>query len=353
MKRRSFLKKSLATAAGISLVPSAVRAVDQNELKNKPEILNAYYFRAHMYTMVPRQVREDMQWMADLGTNVVSVGVIEQDLFAAVENIAIVCKEAERVGMQVYAVPSRWGGLFAGAPKVPSLFSVKNPQTWMLNKDGSPQVSNVSGVKSSVHYPETFEFFIESLDEMFRHWPIKGVIWDEPKSYGFDYSPKAIENLGPDAPEEAHVKATVDFHGRLNKYIKDKYPDITTNLFAYANLKDSELALIAKTQHLDYLGCDGRPWYNSDGGQQESGGKVLLGENAGERFLSAAKQNNKKSLWLIENHNLATADIPLMDKRLPEVLQHPVDHLIYYYYPRNVADPEKAMQVISKHLNKQ
>jgi hypothetical protein len=50
-------------------------------------------------------------------------------LFAAVENIEIICNEASKLGMDVFAIPSRWGGLFAGASKVPSLFSVKNPQT--------------------------------------------------------------------------------------------------------------------------------------------------------------------------------------------------------------------------------
>ncbi len=42
MKRRNFIQKSLTTAAGISLVPTALQAVDQNEPKNKPEILNAF-----------------------------------------------------------------------------------------------------------------------------------------------------------------------------------------------------------------------------------------------------------------------------------------------------------------------
>ena len=36
-----------------------------------------------MYTCVPRQIREDMEWMAAIGTNFVCVGVLEQDLFAA------------------------------------------------------------------------------------------------------------------------------------------------------------------------------------------------------------------------------------------------------------------------------
>jgi hypothetical protein len=63
--------------------------------------LNAYYFRAHMYTLVPRHVREDMEWMADIGTDAVTIGVLEQDLTAAVENIQIVHREAERAGLPV------------------------------------------------------------------------------------------------------------------------------------------------------------------------------------------------------------------------------------------------------------
>ena len=69
--------------------------------------LNAYYFRAHMYTLVPRQVREDMQWMADIGTDIVSPAILEQDLAAVPRNLDLISREAERVGMDVYAVPLR------------------------------------------------------------------------------------------------------------------------------------------------------------------------------------------------------------------------------------------------------
>ncbi len=110
-----------------------------------------------MYTLVPRHVREDLKWMADVGTNVVSVAVIEQDLFAAVENIEIICNEATKLGMDVWAVPSRWGGLVAGAPKVPSLFTIQNHDTWKLNKDGSYASSSVSGRISSIFHPATFD----------------------------------------------------------------------------------------------------------------------------------------------------------------------------------------------------
>lgn len=352
IERRKFIEKVVLGSASTVLLPELVKAnIEKNrETIKGDKILNAYYFRAHTYTIVPRQVKEDLKWMADLGTNVISIAVLEQDLFAAVENIQIICNEASKLGMKVFAVPSRWGGMFAGAPKVPSLFSVKNPQTWVLKEDGKPLISDVSGVISSVHYPETKEFFIESLDKVFKTWDISGIIWDEPKSFLIDYSEKAIENLGAKADLQTHVKATVNFYSEINRHIRINYPKVSTSMFGYANLPDMIVKEAAKTQYLDYYGCDGRPWRNEDGGQQEGDGKVLIG--AGDRFLKEAKNVGKKSLWLIENHNMQMADIKLMDKRMPEILSKDIDHLIYYYYPRNIENPDVAMNLLAKHLKR-
>ncbi len=175
MDRRTFLHKSIATSGTLALAPAAVSQSTGKKSGAENKLLNACYFRAHMYTMVPRHIREDMKWMAGAGTNVVSIAVPEQDLYAAVENIQTVCEEAAKAGMAVHAVPSRWGGLVAGAPKVPSMFSVTNPQTWMLRKDGKPAFNGTSGVTSSIHYPETYDFFCGSVDKIVRIHPnIKG-----------------------------------------------------------------------------------------------------------------------------------------------------------------------------------
>lgn len=348
MERRYFIKKAASSIAATSvftvLKPFPVFA-NRNE-----KILNAYYLRAHMYTLVPRHIREDLKWMADKGTNAVSLGIIEQDLFAAVENVDIICNEAAKLNMDVYAVPSRWGGMVAGAPKVPSLFSVQNPQTWVLEEDGTPVKSEVSGVVSSVHYPETDEFFRSSADKMFALWDIRGIIWDEPKSFRKDYSPNAIAALGKDAPLVKHYQAVADFYSRINAYLKQKFPEKYLALFAYAHWSDEKIQIASSIEHLDFFGCDGRPWHSEDGGKLESKGKVLLGEQGGERFLTAAKERGRKSLWLIENHNMASEDIPLLKKRLPEIVSKDVDHLIYYYYPRNLDKPEEIMSVIGHYL---
>lgn len=353
MKRRSFLKNGLATAAAATIPANLAMADEGFTIQNRPasaNILNAYYFRAHMYTMVPRQVREDMLWMADNGTNVISVAILEQDLWAAVENIEIVCNEAAKVGIDVHAVPSRWGGIVAGAPKVPSIFTITHPQTYVLEKDGTPKTSPVSGRISSVHYPETLEFVKSTILKCINLWDIKGVVWDEPKTLGIDYSPMALKNLGANPAPEQQVQANADFYSDINQTIKEKYPGFITSMFLQANKPDIMVSGMAKTRYLDYYGCDGRPWRDEDGGKQEDSGKVLLGN--GERFLDAAKNNNKKTLWLAENHNMLNEDAELMDKRMPEILEKNVDQLIYYYYPRNLESPDMIMNVMVRHIKK-
>ncbi|NJO87555.1 MAG: hypothetical protein HC831_00290 [Chloroflexia bacterium] len=350
MNRSNFLKTSLLAGAGIALEGRKSFSAPKKQ-KSSNKILNSYYFRAHTYTLVPHQVSEDLKWMADAGTNVVSVAVLEQDLFAAQENLEIICNQAARLGMEVWAVPSRWGGLVAGAPKVPSLFTILNQETWKKNKDGSFASSDVSGRMSSIFHPATSEFMQETAKKVFKTWDMKGLIWDEPKSLGPDYHELAIKKLGENPTSEAFIDANVEFYSRINKSIKSDFPTKEIGLFIYANKNDMTVRKCATIDDMDVYGCDGRPWGTIDGGKQESEGKVLL-DGVGQRFIDAAKANDKKSLWLIENHNMADDDIPILEKRLPELIASDVDHLVYYYYPRNLSSPDKIMNIIKKNIQK-
>ena len=339
-------KAALATAATGFLSREATGTVPKRE---GGRILNAYYFRAHMYTLVPHQVREDLQWMADIGTNAVSIAILEQDLRAAVENVEIVANEANKLGMDLMVVPSRWGGLLAGAPKVPSVFTIQNPQAWMVTKDGGFYLDENVGTHSSFHYPETVNFFKASLDKIFNLWNVKGIIWDEPKVYDIpDFSNMAKTKISAVENISLHNKAFSNFFSELNTHIKTNYPEVSTNLFIYANHRKEVIDSIATIANLDYMGCDGRPWSTKDTGQVEQEGKVLLGP--GQSFLEAARKNDKKSLLLVENHNMTADNNTLMDKRLPEVLALKPEHLIYYYYPRNLDKPNENMAIIRKHM---
>ena len=114
MNRREFLKTTAVGAASLSTLPMSSGGAAgaglspggyERTVNRSRSRIAAYYFRAHMYTCVPRHIRDDMEWMADKGTNYVCPAFLEQDLFAAYENHAMIAEEAARVGMQVLAVP--------------------------------------------------------------------------------------------------------------------------------------------------------------------------------------------------------------------------------------------------------
>jgi hypothetical protein len=362
MNRRTFLSSSAAATITLPALPLASAAQPPRPVNHTATAIGAYYLNAHMYTYVPRHIRADMEWMAALGTQYVCVGVLEQDLFAAYENHALIAQEAARVGLKLIAVPSRWGGLTAGAPKVPSLFTMLNPETKIANKQGRTAIMpRVSGGISSVHHPDTFKFFTESLAELYKQHPhLAGFIIDEPKCFIVDTSPAAVKALGKDAPLTAHYAAARDFWSRVCAFAKQRWPDKLTFLFQQAHNPPDELAAGAGVQHLDYYGADGRPWdaaadarMEGAGDGQESGkGKILL-SGKGESFIKAARAvPGRKSFFLIENHNLHASMIDAMDRHYPAVLALKPDFAAYYYYPRNVQDPDRAMAVIAGHIRR-
>jgi len=361
MNRRTFLKSSATAAVALPALASAATPAPRS-VNRGPAKIAAYYLRAHMYTCVPRHIRDDMEWMADKGTDFVCPAVLEQDLFAAKENLDLITAEAARVGIQVLAVPSRWGGLTAGAPKVPSLFSMLNPDTLLVNKKGTSAIQpKVSGSISSIHHPKTFKFFCDTLAEMYTQHPTwSGFIIDEPKCFMVDTSKMAVAALGKDAPIEVHYRAASDFFGRVCAFAKQKWPDKQTIMFQQAHLNLAELEIGAVTPNLDYYGADGRPWGLADDdkmkgsaeGQESGKGKVLL-SGKGQAFIDQARRTpGRKSFFLIENHNLQASMIEPLDRNYPEVLRLPADMFCYYYYPRNVEEPDRTMNVIGGHIRR-
>jgi len=258
--------------------------------------------------------------------------------------------------MQLYVVPSRWGGMVAGCPKVPSLFAAKHPEACMHREDGSPFIS-MFGPVASVHHPATYEFFCETLDTLFKIVDVNGIIWDEPKIlHDSDYSEAARNALGDEGlkEEQAQADAVARFFGKISAYALSRRPELRTCMFTYAHVGQETIDRCAAIPELTDFGCDGRPYRAEDGGGNDNtdgeGATKLLCDH-GPAFVEAAKRNGKRPLFLIENHALANEDLPKMDERLPEVLSLGAEHMIYYY-PRSLEDPDANMAIIAKHLSK-
>jgi hypothetical protein len=256
--------------------------------------------------------------------------------------------------MKLFVTPSRWGSLVAGCPKVPSLFSAKNPEVWAVNRDGSPDIS-AFGPFASVHHPATFEFFAGSLEKLFSIAPVEGIIWDEVKGLSSrDYSPaaqKALQDKNID-DVNVHIDAKAAFFERVNAEALKFRPDCMMSMFVFGHLKGYTVERLAAISNLNCFGLDGRPYRSEDGGGNDSGKtaahKLLL--DHAPLFIETAHANGKWAFMLIENHAMSSRDIDIMEQRLPEVLELDVEHVCYYYYPRSVSEADRAMNVLKKEL---
>jgi hypothetical protein len=261
---------------------------------------------------------------------------------------------AERAGLEVHAVPSRWGGLVAGWPGAPSLFSATHPETWMLYEDGSPNFRGTWGPMSSVHHEATGEHFRECLDVILEY-PLAGIIWDEPKPLiHVDHSPAAKARApGGDtagAGAEWNVDSVADFFEMAGRHAKSKRPAVKLTMFLYSWLDGYVVERTAAIPTLDYYGCDGRPWTLEEDSElrDDPAGKVLLPKM--DRFLDAARANGKAGFVLIETQGLPPEACPAIDRRLPEVLDRGTDHVAYYYYGGALEDAERLMEIQARHL---
>lgn len=368
--RRDFLHKSAITAAAAGSLAVGGRLATSGAVTPRAEaagtppwrILNAYYFRGQMYTSVPAQVRADMQWMADHGTTAVTIGVLEQDLDSATQNIDRICTEAHRAGMKVFATPSRWGNIVAGSLKVPSIFTNKHSDSWILSSSGKPTNTGF-GFASSVHYQEVVDFFTSNLQQLLTQWPIEGIIWDEPKTLETqDYSANAVAQKPPGSSDDWYTDTVCDFFDDVSGYAKSINPDVVVSLFIYSTYSDSDqnpyvMQRCAQIKNIDYFGCDGRPWHVSDdlgplGDGNNPYTKVLL-PNA-QQFIAAAQQNGKGGVVLMENFSFDPPEpyyIDLMTRTIPQVITLKPEHLIYYYYGRSITDPDAVMKVTATALD--
>lgn len=310
----------------------------------------AYYIHQYQYNQTPAHTREDMAWIAENGFDGVAMVVNEHDLVKGDRNIDLVFSSAKAAGLKVHLVPSRWGGLVAGTPGIKSAFSSSHPDDLMRSKSGAVQQNSLWGALASVHSPATFSFYCEMLDQIFSRWSFDGIIWDEPKGFGVeDYSIHAMKKRPDGAGIYWDNQQFAHFFDRLGEYLKTKYPHIRLSMFVYATMPQEVLDCCCAIRYLDDIGIDGNPFIQNRSTDKQ--GKTLL-EN-GDKIMKMAHHAGKNGLMLIENFDLTLEETALMDANLPEILSyvhHKDDVVMAYYYGRNNEDPDRVMEITSKHL---
>lgn len=315
--------------------------------------LNALYYSMHHHCLVPRHLEDDLKRIRDLGAEGITIAALEQDLDAAAGNLDRLFSAVEDCGLEVHVAPSRWAGLVAGSPKVPSSFAARHPGTWSLEASGQPVFQGHVGPVCSLFHPSVADFFEGEIRRWARAYPVAGFVWDEVKPVDFlDHHPLALEAAGGGGPSaQRQLEAAAGFFDRMGRAAADARPGVRRSMFLYAHCGDAALEVLGAIGALDAFGCDGRPWPAGDApaDPEHRADKSLITQ--GPRFLDCAKRNGKESLFLLENHNFHSAEADAsMDRHLPELLAMGPDHLLFYYCARNTPDPEGQLAILAKHF---
>lgn len=255
--------------------------------------INCFYQSKFAYTIVPWQIREDLQRIKDTGADIITLNVLEQDHKAANENIRLVLAEAEKVGLETWFVPERWVGIFSGVNDFPSVFTIKNMHTAVRDAQGDILQTSIGPV-SSIFHKKTQSFLRKKLKECFKSFGFKGIIWDQP-NLPVDKKHTAIDYIL--------------FFKKLNADLRQQYPSISIH------------------------------W------RKNSHSPIRIdGNTAGISDIPANK------IVFFSHQNYTTEQTNRMGTELTDLFKLQPQMFCYYDYPANVVAPQKSMEILEQFL---
>jgi hypothetical protein len=345
MRRRGFLKSSLAMGTSLALARSHASA---GMFPRKEKLTAAYYLRAGMFTQVPKNLKSDLDLMKKWDTDIVCISIHYLQLLRAGINVDRIVREVKDRNMQVYVIPARVAGLTAASPIV-SFFTAYHPEALSLKRDGTPNLRSTQGPIASFYHPETIQYVTNFGLKILENWDVDGIVWDEPKcTWWQDFSPLALKN-NPDGDFRIYIRDMAAFFSGINQKLREKKPSLKLVLFDEAVRNDIVIEESATTTPLDYFGCDGKPWPGHLPDDGNGTPKNLFGN--GQRYLQAARKEGKGSFFLVENFNLDTRKTDLFEQYLPQVMEMDIDMMGYYFYGSGLEQPERVMKITAKNLN--
>lgn len=261
-------------------------------------LLNCYYYAPHNHTLLGKHLQADFEHMCELGVDVVSICVQEEQLHNwHSRRLRNVCELAQALGLQVYAVPNRWCGLVAGWLDGYSTWSLLHPHTFHAG-DTPPGVSDPN-------LKEVRDHFERTLRNLLRDYPIDGVVWDEPRSV---------------RPE------LVPFLDEMSAFARSLRPELTLSMFAESGRVETA-PQYAATKHIDYLGADGHVRSGSHR-MHRMKNTIFQSHAVFHPLLQAA---GKKAVFLLEAQRHRDEDLADYLAVLDSAFNLPMDQLMFYY----------------------
>ncbi|HEY9077692.1 MAG TPA: hypothetical protein VIO61_14255 [Anaerolineaceae bacterium] len=309
-------------------------------------MITAYFLNHGHWTVIPHQLDDNFADMVDCGFKAVAISVSESEMKYSRRALEIQINLAKKRKLKVFAIPSRIGGRFAGAPLMPSLWLATHPHCAVPNRGSRLPIACLES-------PEFVDWVKEFLSVLIGDYDLDGLIWDEPKEPGFiSLHPESIIRYGSSPTEEQMCQGFVNFLQEMTAYCLDLFPRLIVSLFVQISDPEYFTERAAKIKGIRYFGYDGNLAPQSYFHEEPDWHKYRI-EEAWERTLRECSAGNKKTFALIENTLMPASAIPEYEANLEAYLQnYRPNQLAFYYYALNNEDPETVQEITRRMMKK-
>ena len=303
-------------------------------------ILSAYCLSYGNWTVIPSQWEHVFADMREIGFDAVDLSFCESEAVYSMRTFEQQLNLAHKHGLKVFVIPSRFGGRFAGAPLMPSLWLNNHPECQV---PGHPFI----GCLDSPAFLDFSEGFIRKIVTSFG---IDGIIWDEPKdAETICLHPDTIRKYGKTPTRENMFASLIEYLTRLTHLAKEIRPSLCMTVFNMPHTPPEFTKQCSLISGIDFTGFDGTCCEQSY--FHESPRRVK--PTVRQMWKRIREEARNGTFALIENILIPDSELKPYEEELLLTLQEVrPDHLSCYYYGHNNESAERiqkfTMDAVSK-----
>ncbi len=312
----------------------------------KPEICFVYFHVEGLWN--PRQVREDFADIRACGGDWIFTQFYEDN---PNKTLKFKIDLAHEAGLKVLASPGRVAGLFAAGPRPCSIYTIRNMDALVREKDGSTEVAN-STLVACVNHPKFSEWFYPAMLDTLRATGADGIVYDEPKETHKACYCKYCKDMVAEPTDEALLRlkeeSVAKMMGKLCALHKQENPASVGVAMLMPSTTDNVIKATAEQPAIDFVGSDGLMCPQGPEGLNDkplNPQKTSLAESA-QRFARIVRPAGKKVLGLAETFGMRKWTHKHLREGIKTLPGLNLDMYCFNYYAHNVEDPDGLMEII-------
>ncbi len=298
-------------------------------------LINCYYYAPHNHSLLADHLDWDLELMAKLGTDIVSVCVAESHLRNwHGPRLQRVVNRIHAHGMKTHAVPNRWAGLVAGWMDGFGDFTADHPETRIQDAQG--RIKPNCERPSCVNHPLVRAHFEQTLDQLLTKFDFDGLIWDEPHGSDPCFCQYCNSQRNTAPAQSWYQSRFAAFLDQCSQYAKCQRQNLVVSVFVQPD-QDDLLRQLLQTQHIDYIGSDGH--IRSEEHLMHRMKVTIF--DAYAKYYPQLRAAGKKTLFLLEAQRHRDEDLDDYLVNLERAFALPMDHLMYYFCAQEMLTPAK------------